>query len=397
MCDPLLAGLPRDPDYSVPYYCSSPSPSDLCLLANGPSSDKTVDYTIHWSSTPEPENLGPPASENTVTNIDWKPGRDSGPQLHGSPPFPNSDLQEHCNDQELVKRHQSITKKPLDTSSSKVKVKYAEMIPDTQKLLRCELESLKNQLQAQTKAFEFLNHSVTMLEKESCLQQIKIQQLEEVMSPISHQTEGHKWGMEQGREELYGALAQGLQGLQKTLRDSEEVQRARTTRCLQLLAQEIRDSKKFLWEELELVREEVTFIYQKLQAQEEEITENLVNIQKMQKTQVKCRKVLTKMKQQGCETSNWLETEEMPSGGNGSWRNDLQKELSDIWSAVHMLQNSFDGLTMSSGVRPRAASLRGYKGHRCLSPPLHSWDSDSDSDQGLSQPLFNKSRSFPPA
>ena len=77
-------------------------------------------------------------------------------------------------------------------------------------------------------------------------------------------------------------------------------------------------SKKFLWEELELLREEVTFIYQKLrecpkpmtrraggsfyssgppesppptEAQEEEITENLVNIQKMQKTQVKCRKV----------------------------------------------------------------------------------------------------------
>ncbi|XP_035890265.1 coiled-coil domain-containing protein 159 isoform X6 [Phyllostomus discolor] len=207
------------------------------------------------------------------------------------------------------------------------------MIPDTQKLLRCELEALKNQLQAQTKAFEFLNHSVTMLEKESCLQQIKIQQLEEVLCPTSRQKEkdGNKWNTEQGQQELYGALAEGLEGLQKTLRDSEEVQQARTTRCLQLLAQEIRDSKKFLWEELELVREEVTFIYQKLQAQEEEITENLVNIQKMQKTQVKCRKVLTKMKQQGYETSNWLETEEMPSGGNGSWRGDLQKELSDIW------------------------------------------------------------------
>lgn len=38
----------------------------------------------------------------------------------------------------------------------------------------------------------------------------------------------------------------------------------------------------------------------------------------------------------------------------------------------------------------------GYKGHRCLSPPLHSWDSDSDSDQDPSQPPFNKSRSFPP-
>ncbi|XP_019514911.1 PREDICTED: coiled-coil domain-containing protein 159 isoform X2 [Hipposideros armiger] len=297
----------------------------------------------------------------------------------------------------LMGEHEQV--KPLETSSSKVKVKSAMMISDTQKLLQCELESLKSQLQAQTKAFEFLNHSVTMLEKESCLQQIKIQQLEEVLSPTSHQTEkeGHKWGVEQGQQELYGALAQGLQGLQKTLRDSEEVQRARTTRCLQLLAQEIRDSKKFLWEELELVREEVAFIYQKLQAQEEEITENLVNIQKMQKTQVKCRKVLTKMKQQECETSNWPETEEMPPGGNGSWRNDLQKELSDIWSAVHVLQNSFDGLTMSSGVRPKAASLRGYKGHRCLNPLLSSWDSDSDSDQDPTQPPFNKSRSFPPA
>nr|KAF6400613.1 coiled-coil domain containing 159 [Rousettus aegyptiacus] len=372
-CDPLLAGLPQDPDYSVPCYCSSPLPSNSCLLANrkcdkcwGASSDKTVDYTIHWFRTPEPETLETAASEDIVTSTDWRPGRDSGPQSHWSPHFTNPDLQEHCNDQDLVKRHQSITKKPLETSSSKVKYKSIMMISDTQKLLRCELESLKSQLQAQTKAFEFLNHSVTMLEKESSLQQIKIQQLEEVLNPTSRQTEkeGHKGGMEQGKQELYGALAQGLQGLQKTLRDSEEVQQTRTTRCLQLLAQEIRDrlhcplSKKFLWEELELVREEVTFIYQKLQAQEEEITDNLVNIQKMQKTQVKCRKVLTKMKQQGCETSNWPETEDTPLGGNGSWKNDLQKELSDIWSAVHVLQNSFDGLTLSSGNRPRAASLR---------------------------------------
>lgn len=65
----------------------------------------------------------------------------------------------------------------------------------------------------------------------------------EVLNPTSRQTEkeGHKGGMEQGKQELYGALAQGLQGLQKTLRDSEEVQQTRTTRCLQLLAQEIRD------------------------------------------------------------------------------------------------------------------------------------------------------------
>lgn len=65
----------------------------------------------------------------------------------------------------------------------------------------------------------------------------------EVLCPLSRQKEkdGNKWGMEQGQQELYGALAEGLEGLQKTLRDSEELQRARTTRCLQLLAQEIRD------------------------------------------------------------------------------------------------------------------------------------------------------------
>uniref|UniRef100_A0A8C9A5G9 Coiled-coil domain containing 159 n=1 Tax=Prolemur simus TaxID=1328070 RepID=A0A8C9A5G9_PROSS len=272
------------------------------------------------------------------------------------------------------------------------------MIPDCQKLLRGELESLKSQLQAQTKAFEFLNHSVTMLEKESCLQQIKIQQLEEVLSPTGRkgEKEGPMGGVEQGQQELYGALVQGLQGLQKTLRDSEEVQRTRTTRCLQLLAQDIQDSKKFLWEELQLVREEVNVIYRKLQLQENEISENLMNIQKMQRTQVKCRQILTKMKQQGCDTSACLVTEEMPSGGSGCWNDELQKELSDIWSAVHVLQDSIDSLTMSSGARPRALNLKGHKGHRCPSPPLHSWDSDSDSDQDLSQPPFSKSRSFPP-
>ena len=39
----------------------------------------------------------------------------------------------------------------------------------------------------------------------------------------------------------------------------------------------------------------------------------------------------------------------------------------------------------------------GYKGHRCLSPPLPCWDSDSDTDQGPPRLLLSKSRSsFPP-
>nr|XP_020028849.1 coiled-coil domain-containing protein 159 [Castor canadensis] len=402
-CDPLLAGLPLDPDLPTSYYQSPPSPSIGSFLANvekrdkywGSSLDKALEYRIHWPRILESEPVGNAAPEPTVKSVDWKPGWGSGPQPHGDSSYSNPDPQkECCHDQDLLKRHHNIAKKSSENSSAKVKGKSTMVIPDSQKLLRCELESLRSQLQAQTKAFEFLNHSVTMLEKESCLQQIKIQQLEEVLSPTVHQgeKEGHKWGTEQGRQELYGALAQGLRGLQKTLRDGEEVQRARTTRCLQLLAQEIRDSKKFLWEELELVQEEVTFICQKLQAQENEISENLVNIQKMQKTQVKCRKVLTKMKQQGYDSSAWRDTEEGLLEGSGCWKDDLQKELSDIWSAVHGLQNSVDGLIMSSGALPRTSSVRGQKGHQCLSPTLLSWDSDSDCDP----PPVNKIRSFPP-
>lgn len=48
-------------------------------------------------------------------------------------------------------RVQAGAEKPLETSCSKTKVKSTTMIPDCQKLLRCELESLRCQLQAQTK------------------------------------------------------------------------------------------------------------------------------------------------------------------------------------------------------------------------------------------------------
>ncbi|XP_075822679.1 coiled-coil domain-containing protein 159 isoform X1 [Microtus pennsylvanicus] len=394
-CDPLLAGLPRDPDYCVSHLYSSPSLSITPWPANdkrGSSSDRDLDCTTCWSRTWEPEIVNA-VSEQAARTVDWGPEWDSKCRPHEGTSSSSSDLlKEHCPGQDLVKRNHT-TKKSLESGSAKVKVKNTMLVPDSQKLLRCELESLRTQLQAQTKAFEFLNHSVTMLEKESCLQQIKIQQLEEVLSPASRQgeKEGHKWGTEQGRQELYGALAQGLQGLQKTLRDGEELQRARTTRCLQLLAQEIRDSKKFLWEELELVREEVTFLYQKLQAQEDEISANLLNIQKMQKTQVKCRKVLTKMKQQAYEPSSWPETEDVPAEGSGGWKDDLQRELSDIWSAVHSLQSSIDYLALSMGTRPRASSLRGHKGQRCPSSQYPSWDSDSDWERP-----YSKSGSHPP-
>ncbi|XP_016829786.1 coiled-coil domain-containing protein 159 isoform X6 [Cricetulus griseus] len=379
----------------------SPPPLSIPSWPAKEKRDRALDCMTRRSRTLEPEIVNA-VSQQASKSVSWRQEWDLTSQPNEGTSCSNSDsdfYKEHNHDQDFVKRTHSTTKKSLEPCSSKVKgehplpVKNTMLIPDSQKFFQCELESLRTQLQAQTKAFEFLNHSVTMLEKESCLQQIKIQQLEEVWSPLSLQgeKEGRKRAEDQSQQELHGALAQGLQELQKTLRDSEELQQARTTRCLQLLAQEIRDSKKFLWEELELVREEVTFIYQKLQAQEDEISENLLNIQKMQKTQVKCRKVLTKMKQQAYEPCSYPEAEEVLAEGNCTWKDDLQKELSNIWSAVHSLQNSIDCLALSMGTRPRASCLKGHKGHLCLSSQYPSWDSDSDWETP-----FSKNGSYPP-
>lgn len=41
--------------------------------------------------------------------------------------------------------------------------------------------------------------------------------------------------------------------------------------------------------------------------------------------------VLTKMKQQAYEPSSWPEAEEVTGEGSGCWKDELQKELSDIW------------------------------------------------------------------
>jgi len=101
----------------VPCYCSSPLPSNGCLPANGKcdkywvsSSDKTLDYMIHWSRVPEPEIVGPAASENTVPRIDWRLERDLEPQSCGSSIFPNPGSEEQCNDQDLLKRHHNTAK-----------------------------------------------------------------------------------------------------------------------------------------------------------------------------------------------------------------------------------------------------------------------------------------------
>uniref|UniRef100_A0A8C0ILU9 Uncharacterized protein n=1 Tax=Chelonoidis abingdonii TaxID=106734 RepID=A0A8C0ILU9_CHEAB len=140
------------------------------------------------------------------------------------------------------------------------------MLPDSQKILKNELEIIKSQLHAQAKAFEALSHSVSLLEQESSLQQRKIQQLE-------------------GETQF------------SPRRSRISQQRALQTRGLSPVIGLWR--KKFLWEELESVQGEMRRIHQKLKDQEDDITKNLVSIKKMHENQVKCRKILSQLKGKG--------------------------------------------------------------------------------------------------
>ncbi|XP_038605534.1 coiled-coil domain-containing protein 159 isoform X2 [Tachyglossus aculeatus] len=253
------------------------------------------------------------------------------------------------------------------TENGKVQI----LIPDSQSNLKNELVGLRSQLQAQTKAFEFLNHSVMLLEKESSLQQLKIQQLEDALSLVScsAQEELLEHGLEQGLQELWGALGQRLQELGGNDHYNKEPQHQQCSHSLQQLAQEIHDSKVFLWEELKTLQDKVAQIHQKLTpsalplyypvlvTQEEEITQNFINIKKMQDNMVKCRKFLTKLKEQ-----SGLPLAEDLAGSK--WAKEVEKELKNIRLNINTLQNgkeqNIQGILGTKGT--------GQRGRHCRSP-----------------------------
>ncbi|XP_027706890.1 coiled-coil domain-containing protein 159 isoform X2 [Vombatus ursinus] len=417
-CDCVLAGIPRDSDSSG---VSSQSPCSSfpreCVLQICSKSDKLnvslasekpwglgVVHNINSDSqklkNDEKDSLKDEhlsfkkwlTSEETLSSSLRLNGNSKGNRIRSRSLSPSPRPPMKASDQRSLETDNSQAQGPslpggvrwkTETMISDPPGKVSTIrIPDSQKLLRTDLDCLKTQLQAQTNAFEFLNHSVTLLEKESSHQRVKIQELEEVMSLscCPAQDDLIRRGAELGRQELWRALARGLQEVKENLRGSEEVQRGRTTRSLLQLGQEIRESKKFLWEELEILQEEVTYIHQKLKLQEEEINKNLVNIKKMQKNQVKCRKVLTKMKQQGGMVS-----EEDTKSKDWWGQEELEEELNDIWwernpgSAVNTLQNAIKSLSLT-GVKHRGV-LKSRRVRNCLSPTLPpAWATDSDSD-----------------
>ncbi|XP_074836490.1 coiled-coil domain-containing protein 159 [Carettochelys insculpta] len=258
------------------------------------------------------------------------------------------------------------------------------MLPDSQKILKNELEVIKSQLHAQAKAFEALSHSVSLLEQESSLQQGKIQQLEEDMSRACGLAQGEMFErLVDGKiQEVWAAMVKEVEGLQESLLERPDHRMIQRGDSLENLSLEILESKKFLWEELESVQGEMRRIHQKLKEQEEDITKNLISIKKMQENQVKCRKVLSQLKGKGPGAE---------SLGGGPDGRAVQEELNDIWSAVNTLRNAMASCSLrgSGQAAVRVTGRRSRRQHVSISaslpapaaePALHLSQEESSSD-----------------
>ncbi|XP_061438239.1 coiled-coil domain-containing protein 159 [Rhineura floridana] len=208
------------------------------------------------------------------------------------------------------------------------------MIQESPVTLKNELELIKAELHAQTKAFQTLSHSITLLEQESNQQQSRIKELEEEIQFTACSPRGETFdGLMQRRiQEVWKVMAQEVQGLQGSM-----IEKANS---MDNLSQEVLESKKFLWEELEAVQGELRRIHQKLKDQEVDITRNLVSIKKMQVNQMKCTKFLAQLKGR------------IPDNDSEAVDNKLMsEELNDIWSAVNTLRNSITNCNIWSDKR----------------------------------------------
>ncbi|XP_067416461.1 coiled-coil domain-containing protein 159 [Emydura macquarii macquarii] len=243
-------------------------------------------------------------------------------------------------------------------------------LPDSQKILKNELEIIKSQLHAQAKAFEALSHSLSMLEQESSLQQRKIQQLEEEMSRACSPAQGEMFErlVDRKIQEVWVAMAKEVEGLQEALLERPDHRMIQRGDSLENLSLEILESKKFLWEELESVQGEMRRIHQKLKDQEDDITKNLVSIKKMQENQVKCRKILSQLKVKGPGAEGAPE-----SVGGGRDGRLVTEELNDIWSAVNTLRNSMANCSLQNNaqaaVRVTGRRSRRHRVSISASPP----------------------------
>ncbi|XP_026572598.1 coiled-coil domain-containing protein 159 [Pseudonaja textilis] len=196
-------------------------------------------------------------------------------------------------------------------------------IPESQLALKNDVELIRAQLHAQTEAFQALSHSITLLEQESSYQQGRINALEEEVKFAAHLSRGEMFDelIQKKIQELWKTMSKEVEGLQSSMVQKQS--------SMENLSQDVLESKKFLWEELESVQGELRRIHQKLKDQEVDITRNLVSVKKMQENQMKCTKFLTQLR--GKISDDALEEKDHKPG---------TEELNEIWSAVNTLRNS---------------------------------------------------------
>ncbi|KAK6468740.1 coiled-coil domain-containing protein 159-like [Huso huso] len=157
---------------------------------------------------------------------------------------------------------------------------------EAQKMLKDDLEAVKRHLFAQAKSVEAFNRTITLLERERSQQFNKIRAFQEELRRLGQVVD--RQNQDSQLEKRFQALSQELSGKLLFLRGLIE---EGTTQHLQTplpgcspglplcdsqqqealndITQEISESKKFLWEEMEAIRAEIDDIKQKLKPQEE--------------------------------------------------------------------------------------------------------------------------------
>ncbi|KAK1153913.1 coiled-coil domain-containing protein 159-like [Acipenser oxyrinchus oxyrinchus] len=157
---------------------------------------------------------------------------------------------------------------------------------EAQKMLKDDLEAVKRHLFAQAKSVEAFNRTITLLERERSQQFNKIRAFQEELRRLGQVVD--RQNQDSQLEKRFQVLSQELSGKLLFLRGLIE---QGTTHQLQTplpgcspglplcdsqrqealndITQEISESKKFLWEEMEAIRAEIDDIKQKLKPQEE--------------------------------------------------------------------------------------------------------------------------------
>ncbi|XP_078540295.1 coiled-coil domain-containing protein 159-like [Lissotriton helveticus] len=301
----------------------------------------------------------------------WRMDEDQscdGPPRHcGAPKFCNSRDKCHRKPRDYGKVCQSgpscqpVPMAPTgqeDTQMETVKLYSVlqNLADDSQKDLRNEVEELRLQLQAQQKVVECLNQSISMLQQESCQQLRKIQRLEEEVKRIGSPASEDKLEclMDQKIQDVWRSMAKEVSHLQEYIKQRADIEQCNRNEAVENLSQEIQESKKFLWEELESLRADLEQVQVKLGCQENEILNHQMDIEKIKDIQANSKKILRQLVGNSAD-SDCVDASKCPASGGRQ----MDKELENIWCAMSSLQNDMQNMNTSN-----SECQRGNQGRR---------------------------------